>query len=51
MTHDDAVSLIMSQMTIAMLREFKPDDVDLLVWLSWAADLAIDVYNEKHKAA
>lgn len=51
MTHEQAKQTILEHLTIERLYSFKAMQVDFWEWLNWAADLAVDVYNEKHKAA
>ena len=51
MTHEQARQTIMEHMTVELIYSFKAVDVDFWQWLEWAADLAVDVYTEKHKAA
>ena len=48
MSKEQAKQLIMQNLTIELLHSFKAEQVDFWTWLETAADLAIDVYADKH---
>lgn len=51
MTREQAKLTIMSHMTVELLYTFKAVQIDFWEWLEMAATMAVDVYNEMHKAA